>query len=217
MRSNFFPVLIVAFLICAICGTGCGNLRYAPSEIQKGEAVVHNEVTQAIAARYAAEPTAEPNLLALMNLSHLQSQNILAYYGVPAQPVDPAFLAELKAAKPAAITAAAELSKQAAADAAKRPANWWNVFDGLLGLVLAVATILGGAGGIKIISWITLLLNKSKALREVVEGNEALKSQTPVESNELFKSIQKLVQSDSTVKIVDAIRKELAIRDAAKN
>ena len=209
--SVFSVLSVVIFL------SGCANLRHAPTESQKAEAVIHQNTTAAIVEKYAAAPAADPNLFALMQLADMQAGNILAYYGLPAKSVDPAFLAELKAAKPAAITAAAEISKQSAADAVKRPTDWWAALDGLFGLFIAVATIVGGAGGVKFVSWISLLLNKSKALREVVEANEAVKAKAGSDSNKIFKSIQKLVQSDSTVAIIDSIRKELAVRDAAKN
>jgi hypothetical protein len=196
--------------------TGCSNLRFAPTEAQKTDAYLHKETTSAIVTNYAASPSPDPNIMALCRLSDLQAGNVLAYYGIPAKLPDTNMIEGLRAAKPAAIVEAAAVTQQAAPDSVKRP-NYWDGAETLLGFVLAIVGLYtGSAGALKLKGWISYALASIKALREVVEANEALKTRLPIEGQMDFKEVNKLVQSDSTVNLIDDLRTELAKRDAAK-
>jgi hypothetical protein len=216
-RILTFTVMLMyfAFMGCLLLAfSGC-NMRFAPTEAQKQNAMLHNQTTAALAAVAHAE-NAGPRLTTLADLCNTQSAEFVRYYGMPAQvpivdntPVTPQRFVN---AEPNVIAAASQTAQQASQDAAKRP-DPWQAAESLLGVGLAIATILGGSAGVKLAAVLKAVKEKTMALREIVEANEYLKSKTLSDQQlQVFKDTNKLVQSDSTVKQVDAIRQELAAK-----
>jgi len=124
----------------------------------------------------------------------------------------PRFMADygLPAELPAAETiddVLAESSRGIATAALSRSSmrpDVWDVTDGLLEIGFAVAGVIGGAYGIRASRFFRRAREKSKALHEIIEGNELLK-QTSAEAAAAFKTAHK-VQSPKTRQIVTELK-----------
>jgi hypothetical protein len=80
----------------------------------------------------------------------------------------------------------------------------WEVTDSALELGIALAALLSGVYGTRVVSFIKNARKKSKALKEIVEGNELFKKNCP-EQVSAFKDSQKN-QSASTKQIVAQLK-----------
>lgn len=188
-------ILIAAFVVSLLCVlaftiTGCdGSLRFAPTEAQKQVAMRTHLNALAVDA-----DGADPGTAATKQLVEGTSAS-LTYIGTPAQ------IAQTPEQYAAAITAANT-------DAAKRPAgeDVFNAVDGWLALGVSVASLFTGAGAIKATKAIQTAREKSKALREIIVGNELLQAKLKAAGNlgslDLFKASQNAAQTDSTRLIV---------------
>jgi hypothetical protein len=76
--------------------------------------------------------------------------------------------------------------------------------DGALDLGIAIAGLVGGIYGIRIAGYLKQAREKSKAIKEIVEGNELFKQLWP-EHADRFKEAQRK-QSAATKQIVTAVR-----------
>jgi hypothetical protein len=191
MKVKLF-VLIV--LICLF--TGCDSLRFAPTESQKQNAWLHYRTTQ-LAADEAATQQPDSKLAALTELSHHQSGSFAAYFGMPRE------IPSSNTTEDILKVENYELAEVAAIESAVRP-DIWDTADGLLELGIAIAGIFGGVYGLKTAEMLKRTREKSKALKEVVQGNEIFK-QLNSNAHEAFKQAQSL-QSKTTKKLVTELK-----------
>ena len=188
-------------LIAAVCFTvgiwgGCDTLRFAPGEVQKQNAYLHHRTVQAASMR-AQQETVSPVLQELTGQAQTQSEAILAYYGLP-KTIPP-----LQTIEQILSPASRSVTENAHAAAIERP-DPWDVADDMLELGIAVAGIVGGVCGTRVVSTLRTAREKSTALREVVRGNEVFKQANP-ESVNAFKKAQQ-GQSTTTSTLVASMK-----------
>ncbi len=188
--------LIGLLVMVAVFGGGCESLRFAPGEVQKENAYLHHRTAQ-MAAAEAREESVSAELAGLTSLCALQSRAFMADYGLPGVLPAAETIDDVLAESSRGIAAAA-LSRSS-----MRP-DMWDVTDGLLELGFAVAGVIGGAYGIRATRFFRRAREKSKALREIIEGNELLK-QTSTEAAAAFKTAHK-AQSPQTRQIVAELK-----------
>ncbi|MCE5187311.1 MAG: hypothetical protein LLF76_14425 [Planctomycetaceae bacterium] len=186
--------LVVSLVMVSL--SGCG-LRYAATQAQKQNAFLHAQVC-GMAAQTAAEENASARLCALTALSARQSEAFVLDYGVPEELEHGQ--AELDRATHEEMTVVAET---AMADAARQP-DAWALADGALELAIALAGLLGGVYGARAAAFLKLAKDKSKALKEIVAGNELFKQLYP-EQAQRFKEAQGR-QSQTTKTIVTELK-----------
>ena len=92
---------------------------------------------------------------------------------------------------------------QAKADSAKRP-DVWVLADSAMELGIALAGLVGGVYGIRIAGYLKAAREKSKALKEIVEGNELFKQLWPEQADRFKESHRK--QSPTTKQIVTRLK-----------
>jgi hypothetical protein len=85
-----------------------------------------------------------------------------------------------------------------------RKPDVFELADGVMELGIAIAGLVGGIYGIRIAAYLRAAREKSKALKEIVAGNELFKQLWP-EQADRFKEAQRK-QSAATKKIVTAVR-----------
>ena len=188
--------MIGLLVMVAVFGGGCDSLRFAPGEVQKENAYLHHRTAQ-MAAAEARRELVSPELAGLTSLCELQSRAFMADYGLPQELPAAETIDDVLAESPRSIAAAALSHSN------QRP-DVWDVTDGLLELGFAVAGIIGGAYGIRATRFFRRARAKSKALREIIEGNELLK-QTSTETAAAFKTAHK-AQSPQTRQIVTELK-----------
>jgi hypothetical protein len=176
--------------------TGCGQIRFAPSEQQKQNAWVHNR-TVAIAAQTAKEECASEKLQALTDLSRTQSKAFVAYYGLPQE------LPEAETAQDVLRETNRQLAATAIEQSKQRP-DAWSVADSTLELGIAIAGLFGGLTATRIARFLQQAKAKSNALKEIVLANEIFKKTNP-DSVEAFKDAQRN-QSPLTKQIVSEVK-----------
>jgi len=175
---------------------GCGQLRFAPSEVQKQNAYLHQRTVQAAALQARMEQVSQM-LQQLTGRAAEQSTAILAYYGLPRETPASTSVPELLSETNAALTA------QANQEAMARP-DPWGAADNLLELGIALAGLVGGAYGVRAVRFLQEARQKSQALREIIQGNELFKQSNP-QAVEAFKGAQQ-EQSPATRQIVAALK-----------
>jgi hypothetical protein len=147
--------------------TGCESLRFGPSEAQKQNAWVHSRTTQ-VSAQAARDEGTSPKLQALTKLGELQSRAFVSYHGLPKE------FPQADTAEDILAESNVELAAVAIGDAGVRP-DAWEVADSMLELGIGVAALLGGVYGTRAARFLKETKAKSKALKEIVEGNELYK------------------------------------------
>jgi hypothetical protein len=178
--------------------SGCEGFRYAATEAQKENAWLHKEVCAA-AENTAAEENASQRLCDLTATAHEQSTVFVADYGLPLRQAQgrPQTMyhgqAQLDRAALETVTA------QAKADSLRKP-DTWALADSAMELGIALAGLVGGVYGIRITRYLRQAREKSKALKEIVAGNELFKQLWP-EQVQRFKDAQQK-QSPATQKLV---------------
>lgn len=187
LRNFAFYLFIFAFLF-----SGCGSLRFAPTEAQKQNAWLHNR-TAMMAANTAGHENTSEKLQQLARLSELQSRAFAAHFGLPKQ-FPPAETAE-DILRDANI----ELAKSVLAESAERP-DVWALADSGLELAIGISALLGGVYGTRAVRFLKDARIKSKALKEIVEGNEIFKKEQEAYAS-AFKAAHK-DQSPQTRQIV---------------
>jgi hypothetical protein len=171
-KKNKPVVSFVIVFVCACIGValaGCGTLRFAPSEAQKQNAWLHNR-TATIAAQTAKAENVSQVLQALTQLSEKQSQALTAYYGLPKE------LPLAETAEEILVESNWQLAETALQDGSDRP-DPWQVADAMLELGIGVSALLGGVYGTRAIRFLKDARDKSKALKEIIDGNETFKKQ----------------------------------------
>ena len=188
--TNYFCtyVLVACALICA----GCESLRFAPSRAQKQNAWLHNR-TAIITAETARSENTSEKLQALTKLSELQSRPFTAYFGLPKE------FPQAETAEDILAQSNWQLARMALTESAERP-DAWQLADSAFELAIGICALLGGVYGTRAVKFLKDARAKSKALKEIIEGNELFKSNSP-ESSSAFKEAQK-DQSPQTRQIV---------------
>jgi len=188
--TNYFCtyVLVACALICA----GCESLRFAPSQGQKQNAWLHNRTAIMTAEAAKSENTSE-KLQALTKLSELQSRPFTAYFGLPKE------FPQAETAEDILAQSNWQLARTALTESAERP-DAWQLADSAFELAIGVSALLGGVYGTRAVKFLKEAQTKSKALKEIIEGNELFRNKGP-EYYLAFKEAQK-DQSPQTRQIV---------------
>ena len=160
------------------CAVVVKESRFAPSEQQKQNAWVHNR-TAAIICATAKEEYASEKLQALTDLSQTQSEAFVAYCGLPEE------LPKANKAEDVLSESNKQLAATAIIQSKQRP-NAWDIADSTLELGIAIAGLFGGAGAIRVMSFLQQAKARSNALKEIVLANEIFKKTNP-DSAEAFK------------------------------
>jgi hypothetical protein len=186
-------VLVLGALVLV---SGCESLRMPASESQKQNAWLHNRTTQA-AVRVAKDEQASEKLVKLSSLGEMQSRAFMVDYGMPKQM--PAAFGDEDILSQGSF----DLAGNAINDSQKK-LDVWETADGVMEFGIAIAGLLGGAYGIKAAGFLTAARARSKALQEIVKGNEVFKK---ISSNSIddFKQAHNN-QSRSTKQIVTEIK-----------
>ena len=189
-------LLVFVSMTCALITCGCGSLRLAPSERQKQNSWLHNRTAE-VAAETAGDEQTSPELQALTKLSELQSRAFASYCGLPKE-YPPAETTEQILAQ-----ANWQLAQSALAEAAERPGPW-DMADTLLEIGIGLSALLGGVYGTRIAKFLKDARDKSKALREIITGNELFKQQN-ADQVQPFKAAQSS-QSPETRQLVAQLK-----------
>ena len=191
MKKILAILIMLVFVLC-----GCDSLRFAPGEAQKQNAWLHRR-TASIAAVTAEDEAASQKLQALTKLSQLQSRTITSYYGLPKE------LPQADTAERILSESSWQLGRTALVESAERP-DTWQVADNALELGIGICALLGGVCGTRAVRFLKQARTKSKALQEIIAGNELFKKQNE-SSVAAFKQAQKL-QSLQTRQIVAEVK-----------
>jgi hypothetical protein len=187
MRRIFTISIVLCFL-----SAGCESLRFAPTETQKQNAWLHNRTATITSETAKSEDTSE-KLQALTKLSELQSRAFVSYAGLPKE------FPQAETAEDVLAQSNQQLAKTALAESAERP-DTWQVADSILELAIGVCALFGGVYGTRAVQFLREAQTKSKALKEIIEGNELFKKQNE-SSVAAFKQAQQN-QSPETRQIV---------------
>jgi len=158
---------IVFVIVFVVLASGCESLRFAPTQEQKQNAWVHLRTTQ-LAADAARTERCSQQLQQLTLLSATQREAFVAYCGMPEKSVPVESAQDVLAESNIALT---ETAFRQSADRL----DGWQVADNVLELGIGIAAVLGGVYGTKAAGYLKNARSKSKALREVIEGNEIFK------------------------------------------
>ncbi|MHC5059698.1 MAG: hypothetical protein ACYTFK_01245 [Planctomycetota bacterium] len=175
---------------------GCDGLRFSPGQAQKQNAWLHNRTAQ-MAADIAGVEDSSGELKDLTKLCEVQSRAFTADYGLPdefpaADSVE-AVLAESNQ----------QLAGLALSRAQRRP-DAWDMADGVIELGIGVAALFGGVYGVRAARFLKEARAKSKALREIITGNELFKLEH-ADSAQAFKTAHK-DQSPQTRQLVTQMK-----------
>ena len=159
-------ILMILTLLCCL-SAGCDSLRFEPSEAQKQNAWLHNRTTT-IAADTARLENASEKLQALTQLSEIQSRAFSSNYGLPKE------FPQAETAEDVLIESNWHLARTALQQGSERP-DAWEVADSMLELGIGICALLGGVYGTRAVGFLRQARTKSKALQEIIAGNELYK------------------------------------------
>ncbi|MFA5240492.1 MAG: hypothetical protein WC476_12405 [Phycisphaerae bacterium] len=191
-KKVFGRILLVVLILIFIAG--CESLRFAPSEIQKKNAYLHERAAM-FAAQKAKDESASAQLQALTELSHAQSGSYTAYFGLPSE------LPQTYTAQDVLTQSNYALASASLAESAQRP-DPWDTADALLDLGIGLSAILGGVYGTKAVKFLQDARAKSQALKEVIKNNELFKSQNPA-SADAFKQAQQNQSHETKILVTE--------------
>ncbi len=161
-------IVAILILLCFV-SIGCEGLRFAPSRAQKQNAWLHNR-TAIITAETARSENTSEKLQALTKLSELQSRPFTAYFGLPKE------FPQAETAEDILAQSNWQLARMALTESAERP-DAWQLADSAFELAIGVCALLGGVYGTRAVRFLKEARVKSKALKEIIEGNELFKKQ----------------------------------------
>jgi hypothetical protein len=184
-------ILMILILLCCL-SAGCDSLRFAPTEAQKQNAWLHNR-TAIMAAETAKVENTSEKLQSLTQLSEVQSRAFSSYYGLPKE------LPQAETAEDVLAESNWQLAHKALQQGAERP-DAWEVADSMLELGIGICALLGGVYGTRAVGFLRQARTKSKALQEIIAGNELFKKHN-VSSAPAFKQAHQN-QSTQTRQIV---------------
>ena len=190
--------ILITITLLSCMFAGCDSLRFAPSEQQKQNAWLHGRTTT-IAADTAKDENASEQLQALTKLSEIQSQAFSSYFGLPKE------LPSSETAEDILAESNLQLARTATLQGADRP-DPWQVADSMLELGIGICALVGGVYGTKAVGLLRQAKTKSKALKEIIEGNELFKKQN-ASSAPAFKQAHQN-QSPQTRQIVTQMKAE---------
>ncbi len=185
--TKVFGCVLICFLFA-----GCDSLRFAPTEAQKQNAWLHNRTATITADTARAENTSE-KLQLLTQLNEVQSRAFSSHYGLPKE------FPQADTAEDILTESNWQLARTALQQGAERP-DAWEVADSMLELGIGICALLGGVYGTRAVGFLRQAKTKSKALQEIIAGNELFKKE-----NESFASTFKQAhqnQSPQTRQIV---------------
>ncbi len=181
MKAGIVVIMLLAVLLLG----GCEEpLRLAPSQAQKQTAFLTADIAKAV-EQNGTDPASPASKKLVQG-----TRAMAIYMGTPKVPADPDEFETVVS--------------QAEQQAYERP-DPWKIADNLLELGIGVAAIVGGGTGTIVVNRLRKLRQKSKALKEVVMGNELLK-----ENGGDFKKAHR-AQSPKTKTIIAEIRASNAI------
>ena len=160
--------LVGCIFICLL-SAGCDSLRFAPTETQKQNAWLHNRTTM-IAADTAEDENTSEQLQALSQLSELQSRAFSSYFGLPKE------FPPSESSQDVLAESNFQLARTALQQGAARP-DAWEVADSMLELGIGICALLGGVYGTRAVGFLRQAKTKSRALKEIITGNELFKKQ----------------------------------------
>ncbi len=191
MKKIYMVLILLSFLFA-----GCDSLRFAPSQGQKQNAWLHNRTT-AITAETARSENCSARLQQLTGLSQLQSRAFTSYFGLPKE-FPPAETAE-----DVLTESNFALARTVLAESTERP-DAFEIADSVLEIGIGLCALLGGVYGTRAVGFLRTARTKSKALAEIIEGNELFKKQNEDYSS-AFKQAHK-DQSPQTRQIVTKMK-----------
>jgi hypothetical protein len=183
---------ILTMTILCFVFSGCDSLRFAPGELQKQNAWLHNR-TAIVTAEAARAENASEKLKSLTQLSELQSRSFVAFCGLPKE------FPKAETADDILQQANWQLAGNSLAESAERP-DGWQLADNAIEIAIGLCALFGGAYGVRLAQFLKTARDKSKALKEIIEGNEFFKDQNS-DAVAAFKAAHK-DQSPATRQIV---------------
>ena len=190
---KMWNVLLISTIVMI---SGCESIRFTPGEEMKENAWLH-EKTALKAADVAQSEGVADELQRLTQLSAIQSRTFMLDYGLPEK---------LPAANSTDEILAEnnwQLANTSAARASERP-DPWETAESAIDLGIGIAGLIGGIWGVKAASFLKDTRRKSKALKEIVNGNELFKHHNG-QMAEAFKDAQKN-QSPQTRAVVAQLK-----------
>lgn len=148
---------------------GCETVRFAPGQNQKQNAWLHNR-TAIITAQTAQKENSSQQLQQLTKLSELQSKAFVADYGLPEE------FPTAENAEDILSQSNFNLAYSAIQDSTHQP-DGWKVADNALELGIGLSALFGGVYGTKALWFLKLARTKSKALQQIITGNELFKKE----------------------------------------
>ncbi len=185
--TKVFGCVLICFLFA-----GCDSLRFAPTEAQKQNAWLHNRTATISADTARAENTSE-KLQLLTQLNEVQSRAFSSHYGLPKE------FPQADTAEDILTESNWQLARTALQQGTERP-DAWEVADSMLELGIGICALLGGVYGTRAVGFLRQARRKSKALQEIIAGNELYKKHNEYSAS-AFKQAHKN-QSPQTRQIV---------------
>lgn len=178
-KLMLWAILALGVLVSA---GGCEEaLRFAPSESIKQTAELTNQMARKINTEgIEAQSPASKQMVK-------GTQVALSYIGRPKEIPEPEQFDII--------------SDQAQQDAEKRP-DAWQMADSAIELGIGVCALLGGVYGTRAVKFLKDARTKSKALQEIVDGNELFKKSSEQGTASAFANSHNNAQSIETKKIV---------------
>jgi hypothetical protein len=189
-------IVVSALVGIGIFAAGCESLRFAPGEAQRQNAWLHNRTTQ-VTAETASREAASDKLQALTKLSERQSRAFVSYCGLPDK------FPKAETAEEILTEANYHLADTAIVEASVRP-DAWQMADSAFELGIGIAALIGGVYGTRAVRFLKEARGKSKALKEIIGGNELFK-RTCKDQAEPFKDAHRS-QSPETRQIVAVMK-----------
>jgi len=188
--------VLVMSIVLFVFVAGCDSLRFAPSEVQKQNAYLHNR-TAMMAAELAEDEGGSNKLQNLAKLSEFQSRSFVSYCGLPKE------FPRAETAEDVLSESNLDITNNAISDSGQRP-DMWSLADSGLELAIGICALIGGVYGTKAVAFLKQAKVKSQALKEIIEGNELFKKMN-ADKVEQFKQAQE-DQSVETKKIVAELK-----------
>lgn len=180
-------------LLLGLCG--CGQLRFPATESQKQNAWLHVQTAGAAAAAARRESCSD-TVCGLSSLAARQAEAFSIDYGLPENP-------SIVTVEDLLSQTSRTAAEQAILDSQQKP-DGWVVADNLFELGAGLAGLLGGVYGARLLRLINQARDKSKALQEIIEGNELFKKRNPSMAAD-FKEAHSL-QSQQTRELVASLK-----------
>jgi hypothetical protein len=183
-------------ILAGLSAAGCDSLRLAPTEAQKRNAWSHMQTTR-VTAQTADAEKCSPKMVDLASLGAKQAEAFAADYGMPKKLPKGATAEEL-------LTEANwQGADEALQDSQQRP-DAWAVADSVFEFGAGLAGLFGGVYGAKVLRFVNEAKTKSKALKEIVDGNKLFKKRNPSVASDFKESHS--AQSQETKQLVAGLK-----------